>query len=170
MQHFGMTIVIACVADIVHSAFSRIAKCMQYLYHARQKHYRQMKKIRHLFSDYRYRSADMGINYFRLQISENPETRISGLSKIRVSGFSKIRISGDPTIRIVENPKIRVFRFPKIRIFGFPKTRIFGIPKIRIFGFPKPSFGDFRKSGFPKIRKSGFPDYRYRIHVTGNYF
>ena len=36
-------------------------------YHGRQKHYRQMKNIQHLFSDYTYRSGIIGIDYFSLR-------------------------------------------------------------------------------------------------------
>ena len=67
----------------------------------------------------------------------------------------EIRNSGKSGI-----PEIWISRSP-----DFQNSGKSGNPEIRISGSQ-----DFRKSGYPDIRISEYPDYRYRIHVAGNYF
>ena len=82
-------------------------------------HYRQIKSIQHLFSDYRYRSGNLGIIF-------------DYITDVWKSGFLDSWISGIPDFRNSGNPDFRKSGFPDVRKFGCPDFRKSGYPNIRI--------------------------------------
>ena len=120
-------------------------------YHARQKHYRQITNIQHLFSDYRYRSGNLEIIFD--YITDVWKSWKSGFPDSRMSGIPKIQTSGIPKIRKFRNSGIPNFR--NSGKSGIRKIRNSGNPDFRKSGFP-----DFWISGSPDIQKSGYLDIR----------